>query len=276
MKIHGMAAPALALLLSAAGLGFSARAAAAQEYGWDTPPREFNEIQQHGFRDGMEAARDDFKHNRPADLDRHDTFRKPDVPGDMREPFRDAFRRGYETAMSHLTGASAAPMVAPPPPPPPPDQGRGWEQRQFSDLERRGFEDGRRDAQFDIQNRRRPDPGMHDEYRDPHLPADAADQYRAGFRRGYQEQIAQLYGAPQDAPWDFVPNRFSEVSQRGFHEGVEGARRDIESHRRPDPDAHEEYRNPHVPPQLVDDYREGFRLGYERAIAHFMNGQPGY
>jgi len=54
---------------------------------------------------------------------------------------------------------------------------------------------------------------------------------------------------------------------------VEGARKDAENHRRPDPNNRDEYRDPRVPPQLVEEYREGFRRGYERAMAHLM-GEP--
>jgi hypothetical protein len=280
MKIHKIAVPALALLLSAAGLGIGATHAAAQQYGWDAPPRELNEFQQRGFHDGIEGARKDFENHRQPNVENRDEFRHPGVPPNVREAYQDGFRRGYQVGVSHFYNAQPAPPVynAPPPPPPPVAGGwRGiWENRAFNDLERRGFEDGRIGAQKDVENHRRPDPNNRDEYRDPHLPPDAAEQYRAGFRRGYEEQIAQIYGIPQNAQWDYVPDRFSEVSQRGFHDGVDGARRDVENHRRPDPNNRDEYRNPHVPPQLVDDYREGFRLGYERAIAHFFNGTPGY
>jgi hypothetical protein len=54
---------------------------------------------------------------------------------------------------------------------------------------------------------------------------------------------------------------------------MEGARRDYENHRRPDVDNRDEYRYPHVPPELREAYREAFRRGYDRAMAHFL-GQP--
>jgi hypothetical protein len=284
MNIHRIAVPALALLLTAAGLGIGARPATAQDRDhdrdrdrdWQAPPRELNEIQQRGFHDGIEGARKDFENHRQANVENRDEYRRPSLPPEAREAYRDGFRRGYQVGVSHLYNAQ--PAYSPPPPPPPAVSGwQGvWENRQFNDLERRGFEDGRRGAQLDIQNHRRPDPNNRDEFRDPRLPPDAAEQYRAGFRRGYEEQVAQAFGARQDAPWDFVPDRFTEVGQRGFREGIEGARRDLQNHRRPDPNNRDEYRSPNVPPQFVDDYREGFRLGYERAIAHFFNGTPGY
>ncbi len=279
MKIPLLAASTLALLFTAAGLGIGVKPAAAQQYGWDAPPRELNEYQQRGFHDGVAGARKDFDNHRQPNVENRDEYRHPSLPPEVREAYRDGFRRGYQVGVSHLYNAQPVqPAYAPPPPPPPAiNAWQGlWENRQLNDLERRGYEDGRRGAQLDAQNHRRADPNNRDEYRDPHLPPDAAEQYRAGFRRGYEEQIAQIYGTPQDAPWDFVPSRFSEIGQRGFHDGVEGARHDIENHRRPDPNNRDEYRNPRVPPQFVDDYREGFRLGYERAVAHFFNGTAAY
>jgi hypothetical protein len=286
MKIHRhkIAAAALALLLSAAGFGLAITPATAQDRDWShdrdrdwqAPPRELNQYQQRGFHDGIEGARKDFENHRQPNVEDRDEYRHPTLPPELREAYRDGFRRGYQVGVDHLFHAQQF-QQAPPPPPPPPAQGgsRGlWENREFNDLERRGFEDGRMGAQKDIENHRRPDFNNRDEYRDPHLPPEAAEQYRTGFRRGYEEQIAQTFGTPQNAPWDNVPGRFSEIGQRGFHDGVEGARRDVENHRRPDPANRDEYRNPHVPPQFAEDYREGFRLGYERAVAHFFNGPP--
>jgi hypothetical protein len=271
MKIQAIAVPALVLVLSAAVLGIGTKPAAAQQYGWDAPPRELNEYQQRGFHDGIEGARKDFENHRPANVENRDEYRHPQLPPELREAYRDGFRRGYQVGVSHFYNAQ--PVYSAPAPPAPAAGWQGvWENREFNELERRGFEDGRRGAQKDLENHRRPDPNNRDEYRDPHLPPDAAEQYRAGFRRGYEEQVAQIYGFQQNSPWDYVPDRFSEIGRRGFHDGVDGARHDIENHRRPDPNNRDEYRNPRVPPQLVEDYREGFRLGYERAIAHFYNG----
>ncbi|HEY1904294.1 MAG TPA: hypothetical protein VGG56_17830 [Terracidiphilus sp.] len=71
--------------------------------GWDQPPAEFREFQRKGFHDGVEGARQDFKHHRTPDPANRDEFHHPHVPHDMREDYRDGFRRGYETAMRHLT-----------------------------------------------------------------------------------------------------------------------------------------------------------------------------
>jgi hypothetical protein len=114
MKLNRFAVPALALFLGATGLG-TARANGVPQgppppgYGqshesWEEPPQELREIERHGFHDGIEAARDDFNHRRQPDVNRHDTYRHPDVSREDRKPFREAFRRGYQLAMSRLAG----------------------------------------------------------------------------------------------------------------------------------------------------------------------------
>ena len=72
--------------------------------GWDAPPNEFDEVRRNGFRHGVEAARDDYEHHRRPDVDRHDTFRHPDVPREVKGAFQQGFRRGYRVAMDHLMG----------------------------------------------------------------------------------------------------------------------------------------------------------------------------
>jgi hypothetical protein len=78
--------------------------------------------------------------------------------------------------------------------------------------------------------------------------------------------------APQErGGWDVPPYEFREIQRQGYHDGVEGARRDFENHRRPDVNNREEYRHPHVDASARQDYREGFRRGYENAVNHMMN-----
>lgn len=65
------------------------------------------------------------------------------------------------------------------------------------------------------------------------------------------------------------PNNWSEAAHRGFHEGVEAARHDMEAGRPPDPDRHDSFRHPHdVPRDQRDDYRMGFRRGYRMVYEH--------
>jgi len=70
------------------------------------------------------------------------------------------------------------------------------------------------------------------------------------------------------------PPAYSEVAQQGYHDGVAAAQRDIRNGLRPDADRHPRFRNPPVPPPLQEDYRHGFREGYQ-AVFHGGPG-PGY
>lgn len=80
-------------------------------------------------------------------------------------------------------------------------------------------------------------------------------------------------GYVQDQPgWDTPPGEFREVQRQGFHDGIEGARKDFDHHRRPDVNNREEYRHPHVDRAAREDYRAGYRRGYEVAMHHLMSG----
>ena len=69
------------------------------------------------------------------------------------------------------------------------------------------------------------------------------------------------------AQWEAPPPEFEAAMRRGYHDGVEGARRDFENHRRPDVNNRDEYRNPKfIAPPDRHDYRMGFRRGYEVAV----------
>ncbi|HWG21532.1 MAG TPA: hypothetical protein VG225_13465 [Terracidiphilus sp.] len=81
-----------------------------------------------------------------------------------------------------------------------------------------------------------------------------------------------LAGISQERPWDQPPDEFRDVQRRGFHDGIESARRDYDHHRRKDADDHERFRHPPVDRSLRDDYRDGFRRGYETAMNH-MRGE---
>lgn len=67
------------------------------------------------------------------------------------------------------------------------------------------------------------------------------------------------------------PPAYSEASQQGWHDGVRAAQHDIASGLRPDADRHPRFDRPPVPPPLWEDYRHGFRDGYQRVFA----GGPG-
>lgn len=81
------------------------------------------------------------------------------------------------------------------------------------------------------------------------------------------------YGAP--GGWDAPPQEFADVARRGFHDGLEGARKDYENHRAPNVNNRDEYRHPNVPKNERHDYRMGFERGYDAGVRHMMNGGPG-
>jgi hypothetical protein len=92
--------------------------------------------------------------------------------------------------------------------------------------------------------------------------------------------MAQPSVTPQEPPpgaygpggWDAPPPEFRDIQRQGFHDGIEGARKDFDNHRPPNVNNREEYRHPHVSPSAREDYREGFRRGYDAAMRHLMGG----
>jgi hypothetical protein len=98
---------------------------------------------------------------------------------------------------------------------------------------------------------------------------------------GGDAMVAQYYGPPpqqyaQGPAWDQVPPEFRAAQQRGFHDGMEGAKKDFENHRQPNVMNRDEYRNPHfISRPDREDYRMGFRRGYDVAV-HHMYGPGSY
>jgi hypothetical protein len=88
---------------------------------------------------------------------------------------------------------------------------------------------------------------------------------------GTATAYAQDYDHHDD--WDVPPHEFREIQRQGFHDGVEGAKKDFDHHRMPDVNNREEYRHPNVSKADREDYREGYRRGYDAAMAH-LTGQP--
>jgi hypothetical protein len=86
----------------------------------------------------------------------------------------------------------------------------------------------------------------------------------------------RAHAAPAPSPaqyegqgrWDDAPSEYREVQRQGFRDGVEAARHDFETRSHKDADDHERYRHPRVERELRDDYRNGFREGYSRAMRH--------
>ena len=186
-------------------------------------------------------------------------------------------------AVALLLGTSTAPRVFAQAP------GYGWDvpPQELNDIQRQGFHEGIQAARHDFEVHRPLNVEDHEIYRHPHMPPEQREAFRDGFRRGYDRATSHLTGGPGAGPgpgfrpgppppaaqWDAFPTEFNDMQRQGFHDGIEGARRDFENHRPPTPENRDEFRHPHVPPGLREAYREGFRRGYNRAMSHLM-GQP--
>lgn len=94
--------------------------------------------------------------------------------------------------------------------------------------------------------------------------------------------VQAQYGPPPPPPgaygqgpggWDAPPQEYKEYARRGFQDGIEGARKDAENHRPPNPNNRDEFRHPSVPGQFRRDYRQGFKRGYRVGVEHLMNGR---
>jgi ribosome modulation factor len=211
MVFNRLAVPALALFLGVTGLS-TAKASGVpqgapqpgygQERDWDAPPQELQEMERRGFHDGIEGARRDFDNHRRPDVNNRDEYRHPQLPRRQREAYREGFRRGYERGVSHLMGEPGRQMREPERQMQAPegqmrepergdhDMGPG----QGSEVQRRGFQDGMTGARRDFDNHRQPDPSNRDEYRNPQVPREQRDEYREGFRRGYERGMSELQG----------------------------------------------------------------------------------
>jgi hypothetical protein len=245
---------------------------------WEIPPGEFNDIQRRGFHDGIEGARRDDGNRRSPNVNNREEYRNNDMPRNVRRIYKEAFRRGYDMAASHLWNGGG-----PPPPPvavvPPPNQDWDrWGMRGLqSDAERRGYRDGVEEARRDVQSNRNTDPDDQPQFRNPPVPRPLVGGYREGFLRGYEVGVSQLRG---EQSWDMrgdprqwvAPREFSEWQRRGFQDGVDGAQKDYGNHRQPSVLNRWEYTSPRVPPEAVRDYRRGFRRGYEMAASRLYGG----
>jgi hypothetical protein len=87
---------------------------------------------------------------------------------------------------------------------------------------------------------------------------------------------ATAYAAPilaiAQERWEAPPAELDEVARHGFHDGVEGARKDYGNHRRPEVHNREEFRHPHVPERDREAYRRGFERGYQVGVDHLYHG----
>ena len=65
-----------------------------------------------------------------------------------------------------------------------------------------------------------------------------------------------VYAAPPP------PVAFNEIGQHGYNDGFAAAQRDVADGRPPNLEHHPRFRNPPVPPEAIQEYRHGFRGGY--------------
>lgn len=79
-------------------------------------------------------------------------------------------------------------------------------------------------------------------------------------------------GFAQERPWDQPPPEFRDAQRRGFRDGIDAARKDFDHHRHKDAADHDRFRHPPVDRSLHEDYRDGFRRGYDSAMRHMMEG----
>ena len=93
------------------------------------------------------------------------------------------------------------------------------------------------------------------------LLAQGPPGYQGGPPPGYQAQ-----------PWEAPPQEFQEIERRGFHDGIEGARKDFNNHRPPSVENRDEYRHPSVGGADRRAYRQAFRRGYQVGVDHIYHG----
>ena len=74
-------------------------------------------------------------------------------------------------------------------------------------------------------------------------------------------------------PWTRVPDDYhNDIARRGYHDGIEGARRDFDNHRQPNVENRDEYRHPDVPHNERHEYQQAFRAGYQRGVENIYRG----
>jgi ribosome modulation factor len=78
-------------------------------------------------------------------------------------------------------------------------------------------------------------------------------------------------GYVQERGWDAPPPELDEVRRRGFHDGIEGAHKDYDNHRRPDVNNRDEFRHPHVAERDREAYRDGYARGYQAGVEHLYH-----
>jgi hypothetical protein len=106
------------------------------------------------------------------------------------------------------------------------------------------------------------------------IGAGAQPSYAAGVTSGAAAPLTASYMQDHDRDdrgWEQPPEELHEISRQGFHDGIEGARKDYGNHRRPDVHNREEFRHPNVPHRDREAYRRGFERGYQVGVEHLYH-----
>lgn len=86
----------------------------------------------------------------------------------------------------------------------------------------------------------------------------------------------QYYYAGPPTPYGYSDAE-EALEQRGFQDGIIGADRDFQNHRRPNVNNRDEYRDPDaIPGWAQHEYREGFRRGYYMRVRQIYYGGFSY
>lgn len=104
-------------------------------------------------------------------------------------------------------------------------------------------------------------------------PAISMAQYGYGNGPGSGgPQYNNGYGQQGPGGWDAPPNDYrQDIQRQGWHDGLDGARKDLENRRQPNVLNRDEYRNYRGPARRA--YRSAFQRGYNAFWSH--QGGPG-
>jgi hypothetical protein len=81
-----------------------------------------------------------------------------------------------------------------------------------------------------------------------------------------QEQKQPFHAYPPEEPQGSYPQTWHD----GFNSGRDAANHDVEAGVPAKPARHKEYSHPNLAPVASEDFREGFRVGYEAVYDHFI------
>ena len=88
--------------------------------------------------------------------------------------------------------------------------------------------------------------------------------------------VGQSYYGPPSPQYGYGDAE-EALEQRGFQDGLSGADRDFQNHRRPNVNNRDEYRDPDFLPRWAQhEYREGFRRGYYVRVQQIYNRANDY